>query len=134
MDEQTIAQQLKQNIPTIQEPTAPTPTVSAPVGQAEVGMPLELDEMTVFKIHDFFSEAYKPTDEKNIERAKYIYNKIAEIAETTDYGMIIERMREFERIIGTTNSDQRMYKLYRWLKLDSMRRSIESQQNALRGY
>jgi len=135
MDETEIANKLKQNLPPAHEPTAPVQTTPQPVGQAESAMPLEtVDEMTVYKIHEFFGEKYRSTDEAINQQAKYIYEKVSEISGETEYNFIIEKVRELERIIGTANSERRMYKLYQWLKLDSMRRSVEAQQNALRAY
>jgi len=135
MNEEQIANTLKQNLPPAYEPTAPIQTTPPPVGQAESAMPIEgVDEMTLYKIHEFFGEKYRNTDETTNQQAKYIYEKISELSGETDYNFIVEKMRELERIIGTVNSDRRMYKLYQWLKLDSMRRSVEAQQNALRAY
>lgn len=135
MDEQQIVNSLKQNLPPAYEPTAPVQATLQPVGQAEKAMPVEtVDEMTIYKIHEFFGEKYRNTDETTNQQAKYIYEKVSEISGETDYNFIIEKVRELERIIGTANSDRRMYKLYQWLKLDSMRRSVEAQQNALRAY
>ncbi len=134
MEEQQIANQLKQNLPqpTEAQPIAPKPQLG--VGQAEQAMPLELDEMTVYKLHEFFGERYDSTDEKSKEQVTYVYEKIGEIIGEQDYGLIIEKARDLELLIGVAHDENRMYKLYKWLKLDSMRRSVEAQQNALRSY
>lgn len=135
MDEEQIANKLKQNLPQPQEPTAPVQATPQPVGQAEQAMPVEeVDEMTVYKMHEFFGEKYRSTDEVKVQQAKYVYQKVAEISGETEYAFIIQKTRELERIIGTANSENRLYKMFQWLKLDSMRRNIEAQQEAMRNY
>jgi len=133
--EQQIVNKLKQSTPqesdTVAEPIA---VETSPVGQAEASPTLELNELTVFKLHDFFGESYRSTDESKVQQAKYIYEKVAQISGEIDYGMIVGKMRDLERIAGLANSQNRMYKLYQWLKLDSIRRSTESQMSALREY
>lgn len=134
-NEEAIANRLKQNLP--QEPQStpePKPVETLPVGQADVAPSLELDELTVFKLHDMFGEDYRATDETRVQQAKYIYAKVSELTGENDYGLIVGKIRELERIAGFANSERRMFKLYQWLKLDSIRRSAESQMNSLREY
>lgn len=131
MNEQEIAAKLQQNLPQPVEPSEPIAQPKMGVGQAEQAMETGLDEMTVYKLHEFFGERYDSNDENSKVHAEYIYEKLGQILGESDYGLIVAKARELERLIGTTNGDRRMYKLYRWLKLDSIRRSTEAQMSAL---
>lgn len=134
MNEDEITRQLRQNI------TAPpdnvlTATVQAPVdatnGQATTESEYPLDEMTQYKLHDYFGEYYKDSNEVKRQQAQYIYDEVAKTLEDKQYGFVVAKIRDMERVIGTTNSENRLYKLYQWMKLDKMRRNVEAEQGAL---
>lgn len=132
MDEQQIQDRLRQNIPQPNDPQTPTEeTIDSSVGQAIVGAEYHLDDMTQYKLHDFFGVRYKPSDEITKQQAEYIFKSISESIGETDYSLVVSRARDIERMIGTQNRSDRMYRLYQWLKLDSMRRNIDRQMGAL---
>lgn len=132
MNEDTIVENLKANIPQPDEFTpavkvAPEPTQ----GQATTAVDYHLDEIAQYKLHDFFGQKYRPTDEISRQQVEYIYTKVSDMVDEPEYSLVVSKIRDLERIIGTSNSSQRVYKLYQWLKLDNMRRNIEREQGAL---
>lgn len=134
MDENDIAAKLKQNLP---EPyktdTAPIAPIDTGTGQATTATEIGLDELTQYKLHDYFGEEYKQSDEVKRQQAQYIYDKVAEMVPTPEYGFVVAKIRDLEQILGTFNSDERLYKLYQWLKLENVRKGVEAEQGALRG-
>ena len=134
MTEAEIAQQLRDSITTPPE-TITTTTVENPAinGQATTAIDYKLDELVQYKLHDYFGEEYKPNNEESKQRLEYIYETVSKSLEDPQYGFVVAKIRELERIIGTTHSDNRLYRLYQWLKLDNTRRNIEAEQEALRG-
>ena len=130
MDEKTIVENLRANIPQRAEftPAAPTPINT---DQDHSSVDTQLDDITQYKLHDFFGEKYRPADEISRQQVEYIYEHVAKMLDEPEYSLVVAKIRDLERIIGTTNSSQRVYKLYQWLKLDSMRRNIEREQGAL---
>lgn len=133
MDETQIVERLKQNQPQPEEftPAPPVPPTPAETGVAKVADHIDLDEITLYKLHDYFGQRYKDTDEVSKQQAHYIFNAVAERIGNTEYSMVLSHVRDLERIIGTAHRDNRMYRLYEWLKLDGMRSSIEKQMQAV---
>lgn len=132
--EAQIADRLKQNLPKDYETDlAPTSEPDATTGQATDAAPYELDEITQYKLHDFFGEQYRDTNEENRQRVQYIYEKVADMVANTDYGFVISKIRDLEQVLGTYNSEDRLYRLYQWLKLENVRKKIDAEQGALRG-
>jgi hypothetical protein len=130
MDEQTIVENLKANLPQPQESTPPAPEQpNTDQDHSSVGM--KLDDITQYKLHDFFGAKYKPSDEISNQQVSYIYEHVAEMLENPEYSYVVAKIRDLERILGTSNSSQRVFKLYQWLKLDNMRKNIEREQGAL---
>lgn len=134
MNEDQISNNLKANIPTAEEFTpAPVAPVDTTYGQATTSPNFELDEITQYKLQDYFNVRYRQTDETNRQQIKYIYERAYEMVDVKEYGYVVEKIRELERLIGTSNSERRVYKLYQWLKLDHVRRNIEAQMGAISG-
>lgn len=130
--EAQIVEKLKQNVTpqatTVLAPIAPPSTDN---GQAVVASKYPLDEMVQYKLHDYFGEQYKPNDEEARQRLEYIYTQVSELVGEQDYGIVLAKIRNLEDIIGTNYSDNRIYKVYQWLKLDKARRSIDAEMGAL---
>lgn len=133
IDEAAIAASLRDNIPSAPpaEPIITQESVDTTQGQATTAVDYELDELIQYKLTDYFGEKYKPNDEVGKQQATYIYKAIAELIGDNDYGFVIAKIRDLERVIGTSNLPDRRYRLYQWLKLDGMRRSIDAQMGAL---
>lgn len=132
MSEDEIQQQLKQNIPQSEEfVPAPAPPVDSSNGQARTADSFELDEITQYKLHDLFGEQYRPNDEVTRQQLDYIYQEVSAMLPETDYGFIAAKIIDLQRMIGITNSDNRIYRLYQWLRLNNVRRNVDAEMGAL---
>jgi hypothetical protein len=132
MDENAIAQQVSQNIPAIETVVAAPPDVPDRPDGVTV-LPAELDELTMFKFHDYFGERWSSTNEDNKERIQFIFDKLSEQIGERDYLKVMSRVSEIEQLIGTSHSDNRIYKLYQWLGLDNIRRNTEKAMRLING-
>lgn len=132
MQEQEIVDQLKQNLPEPYKTDLPAvEPADTTQGQATIAPAYELDELTQYKLHDYFGETYKPSNEESKQRVAYIYEHVADMLEDKNYGFVVAKIREIERVIGITNDERRVYKLYQWLKLEGLRRNIDVEMGAL---
>lgn len=126
MEEGQIAEQLKQNVslpePVVQPPSAP----EAPPPRTDDTQPAELDELTIFKMHDYFGEQYKGSNTDNKARLEFIFNNVAQQVGTRDYLAVLSRVNELERMIGTAHSENRIMRLHQWIGLDRIRRNTET--------
>jgi hypothetical protein len=127
MDEALISEQLKANIP--RESTVVAPVASAPTQDISEGIstPNAVDEITMYKLLDLMGVDMKEADTQSKSQAEYIYMKIAEIIGSTDYMVIANKIREYERILGIQYAQDKLFRLYKWIKLDGMRKSIEQE-------
>lgn len=134
MDESSIAEKLRGNLPQpYKTDLAPVAEVGAINGQATTATDYQLDEITQYKLHDYFGDPYKANDEVSRQQIMYIYEQVADMLPEKEYGFVVAKIRELERIIGTANSEDRRYKLYQWLKLNNVRRNIDAEMSALNG-
>ena len=133
MDEQLLQEKLKQNIPTADEFTPAIQPVQTefPNGSDVANDVESMTEMMQYKLSDFFGETYRPNDEIKKQQMKYIYEKVLGMVESPEYGFIVEKLNVIVRILGLTNSEQKVYKVYQWLKLDSMKKNIDKQMEAI---
>lgn len=133
MNEEEIAAALRSNIPSEYpyEPQIIEETIDTTNGQATTAIDFRFDELIRYKMNDYFGDRYKPNDEVAKQQSEYIYKAVSELIGDTDYGFVIAKIRDLERIIGTAHTENRRYRLYQWLKLDHMRRSIDAQMGAL---
>ena len=133
MDEQALAAELAQNVvrPTEQPPEQIVTPTQEPDSLARTAELIDLDELTQYKLHDFFGEPYRANDEVKRQQMQYIYGCVSKMIGTQEYGFVVAKMREMERIIGIVHSDNKIYKMYQWLKLDNMRRNIDAQMSAI---
>lgn len=129
MDEQQIVDGLKENIPVAYE--SPVAKLTNPVSELSYASDFPLDELVQYKLHDYFGEQYRPNNEENKQRLSFIYDEVSKMVDERDYGFVIAKIRDLERIIGITTTDNRMYRLYQWLKLDKTRRSVEAEMGAI---
>ena len=130
MDETHIAAQQAQNIP---QPTEPTPiAISEPELTGFGTAAIELDEMTQYKLHDIFEAKYDANDQESRQQLQYIYESVSDMVDTKDYSFVAAKMREIMRIAGISHSDNKLYKLYQWLKLSNVSRRTSAEMEALR--
>jgi hypothetical protein len=132
MDEKQIAEQLKQRITPpadtiIVKPDPPDTTY----GQATTNPDYQLDEMTQYKLQDYFGEVYKDSDTAKRQQAQFVYDEISSLVGSKEYGFIIAKLRDLERVIGVAGTNNRLYRTYQWLKLDKTRRNIEAEMGAV---
>lgn len=132
MTEAEIAAQLKQKVAPAEEFTpAPKAPQDTSYGQATEAQGFELDEITQYKLHDLFGERYKPTDEVNRQRLSYIYEEVSKMVERPEYGYVAAKINDLQRMIGINQSDNRLYRLYQWLKLNNVRRNLDEEMASL---
>lgn len=134
MNEEQIASNLKQSIQIAEEFSAPEPRdkpVDTNTGQATISPDYPLDEMVQYKLHDYFGQTYRPHDEVSKQQVAYIYQDVAKMINNNEYGFVIAKIRDLEQIIGSFNSETRIYKLYQWLKLNNIRKNIDMEMGAL---
>lgn len=130
MDETHIAAQQAQNIP---QPTEPTPiAISEPELTGFGTAAIELDEMTQYKLHDIFEAKYDANDQESRQQLQYIYESVSDMVDTKDYSFVAAKMREIMRIAGISHSDNKLYKLYQWLKLSNVSKRTSAEMEALR--
>ena len=130
MNENEIADSLKQNTPKPYETDiAPTTPQEPSVGVTLP--PAELDELTQYKLHDYFGQEYKTYDDESKQRIQFIYETVSKMVQNDDFGIVLTKIRDLETIIGTAHDERRAYKLYQWLRLETMRRSIDTEMGAL---
>jgi hypothetical protein len=132
MDETSIANQVSQNIPAV-EPVAIAPADVLVQPDGITIIPADLDELTMFKFHDYFGENWSSSNEDNKERIQYIFDKLSEQIGERDYLKVMSRVSEIEQLMGTSHSDNRIYKLYQWLGFDSIRRNSETAMRLING-
>jgi hypothetical protein len=132
MDEEAIAARLRENIPKPSEAVKPPAVISAQPGtSADYSGDFQLDETTLYKLHEFLGEKYSPYNKDQIKYANYIYAELSHYTHSKEYADIIGSAAQIMRQMGISMSDRRMYKLYQWLKLDSVRRRVELEMGAI---
>jgi hypothetical protein len=133
MDEAEIQAALRQNIATDPEISAP-PIVTMPEppsSAANTAVHIDLDEITQYKLHDFFGEPYKANDEIKRQQISYIYENVSKMVDSPEYGFVVAKLRDLERIIGISQSEDKIYKMYSWLKLNNIRKNVDLQMGAI---
>lgn len=134
MDEDQIVNSLKQNLPKPYETDlAPPPETDTTTGQATIAPEFELDELTLYKLHDFFGLPYKEHDEMTNQQARYVYNEVSKMVGTTEYSVVMAKIIDLEGILGIRQTENRMVRLHQWLRLDNIRKSTENEMHNLRG-
>lgn len=130
MNEQVIAEQQAQNIP---QPTEHVPAaISVPELTGFGNAAIELDEMTQYKLHDVFGAKYDPNDQETRQRLQFIYKTVSDMVDSTDYPIVASKARELMRIAGVAHSEQKLYKLYEWLRLSNVMRNTGREMELLR--
>lgn len=133
MDEAQIAENLKANIPKEEAPKlSQVETIRQDISEG-VSTPDNLDDMTAYRITTMLGEEYSPSDGTAKSQAEYIYTKIGDMIGSTDYYEITSKIREVLRIAGLQYTDNKLYKLYQWIKLENMRRNIDVEMENLNG-
>lgn len=130
MNEDEIVAKLKENIKT-DEPQVVVSDDQKPSNTAMDAVRIDFDEVTLYKLHEFFGEQFSPMNSVSNKRLGYIFEIIAQDIGTSDYGSVLSKIREIEQQIGTSHESNRLYRLYQWLKLDGVRRKVNEEMGAL---
>lgn len=132
MNEEAIATRLRENLPSQPEEETTKVDEKKPEATADTLLSTKLDDLTQIKIHGYFGQEYRISDEESKQRISYIFETVAKDIGTIEYSKVISRIHEIEQSVGTTRSDNRLYKLYEWMKLDNTRRRASMEMDALR--
>lgn len=127
--EHQIAERLKQSIP---KPQIESSTPAEPVIQEEAATPAlpgTSAELATFKLLGYFGlpqEAY--SDRSSIEKLSAIHNLAGNLAESTDVVDVMTYIKRLEGQLGLTyRTDDRLESVYRWLKLNKEKQTIEKE-------
>ena len=134
MNETEIAQRLQASIPADSVYTPPpvsNPEEPISPNEARDQSAYELDEVVQYKLHDLFGAQYNAKDETTRQQLSYIYEQIANMLPEKEYGFIAAKINEMQRIIGIAHSDDRIYRMYQWLRLNNVRRNLDAEMSSL---
>lgn len=126
MNEETIAAHLAYNIPKADN-FDPQPILPKPISTDEPSgvSGEELGDLVLYKLHDYFGKNYSETNGDDNSRAEYVYRQVGKLIGSEDWVEIITKIHEFEKIAGTKHYNNRLNALYKWLRLDEIRRTTE---------
>lgn len=133
MDEDAIVANLRENVPPPAE-TQPAPPASLPTDEPSgVTGGMVLDDIMQYKLHEYFGQQYKFVDEQAKQRVEFIYKTVAERIGVSDYSLIVSQIRNIEQMLGIAHADNRLYRMYEWLRLDNTRRKVDMEMAAVAG-
>ena len=128
MDEQAIAEKQKANIPT-QDP-APQPTEQPELvntDQQTMQTDAPLEPLAGYKLADVLRIQYEPNDTEQAERLEYIYKEAAQLSGSAEYIDVAKHIRSLVEMLGAQSSQDPLYTVYQWMKLDSTRKKVEQE-------
>lgn len=134
MDEQTIVEQVKQNLPVKEAPTTapPLPDPADPDGLHN-NLPLEnmLLEQQLFDHFNVGRGARQSTEVK--EQVKTIMEWAKDNANGAEVTDFLNTILHQENMMGIQLKEDKMFKLYKFVKLNQQRQVVEAQMKALYG-
>jgi len=131
--EEQVAASLRETVPS---PAAPDPKPETPPPDgtpASATSGVQLDDVMHYKLFEYFGQQYRTTDEQGKQRIAFIYNTIAQQIGTTDYSFVVAQIHNLEQMLGTSHAENRLYRVYEWIRLDGMRRNISTEMDAVVG-
>lgn len=57
--------------------------------------------------------------------------EVSKMVERPEYGYVAAKINDLQRMIGINQSDNRLYRLYQWLKLNNVRRNLDEEMASL---
>jgi len=133
MSEDQVVASLRENVPSPVEPET-KPELPPPEGTpASATAGVQLDDMMHYKLFEYFGQQYRTTDEQGKERIAFIYNAVAQQIGTNDYSFVVAQLHNLESMLGTSHAENRLYRVYEWIRLDGMRRKISVEMDAVAG-
>lgn len=116
MDEQTIVEQLKQNIPDAPIEVGFTP----PAVSTDEQSAMVLDTTTELALLKLGTElGLEHPDATTTGRLKYIYDQATALAATQSYESVAAVLNDFMLRLGIRHEPDRFMRLYLWIKLNS---------------
>lgn len=132
MIEDEIASKLRANVP--QEVEAPRVVIPTPTGvQDHSSVDTGIDDLTNFKLHELLGEEYRSSSSETKQQMNYIYEQISKGLESPDYINVAKQIRELLQVAGLAHTDNKVYKLYQWLRLKSVASNAFTEMDLLRG-
>jgi len=120
--EDKIVAQLRENIPKPQEPVAPEAPKPAVDEQSSMVQDA-VSELTLLKLGTELGVVYPDT--RTTEQLKFIHEQMVSVSSDTSYESILETVRDYLTRLGLRFNEERLGKLYLWLKLNQERMAIE---------
>jgi len=127
VDEKDIAARLQGNIPKPAEPTAPEPPKPATDEQSSM-VQNAVSELTLLKLGTELGVVYHDT--RATEQLKFIHEQMVGVSADTSYESILETVKDYLTRLGLRFNEERLGKLYMWLKLNQERMAIEREMAA----
>ena len=127
MDEAAIAAQLMQGVPGENPSVDDRPIIPETPRETDgtIIPPTQLDDLTIWKLHDFFGEQYQSSNIQSKTKLQFIYDNVAQQIGTRDYLSVVSRIAEIERMVGSAHSGNRIARIYQWVGLDNVRKNAE---------
>lgn len=115
MDEQQIAASLRENIPRPEEPIAP-PAPQPAVDEQSSMVSDAVNELALLKLSNELG-VVRPDTTAN-ERLKFIHEQLVAVSPDTSYEGILSTLKDYLTRLGLNFHEDRMMRLYLWLKLN----------------
>lgn len=126
MDEAQIAASLQARLSkpeAVKEPVAEA--INTDISTIQVDMPLE--PMLGYKLADVFRVNFEPKDNVMTERMKFVYDEVSKTIGSTEYMDVAQYIRSLVEMLGAQSTQDTLYTVYQWMKLDSNRKKIEEE-------
>lgn len=134
MDENQIAQQVQKNLPQVEAPSSdPAPVVAEDTEPLHNNLPLE-NMVLEQKLFDYFNvNRGSRNSVETKQQLQSIINWAKENTTSTEMTDLINTIMHQERMMGIQLKDDRLFRLYRFAKLNQQRLMLEDQMKALYG-
>lgn len=127
MDEQAIAERLKQNIPK-PEPDSTTPRVDD-ANPKDRGYTADVGDVPeMYKMYDFFGVETNYRTSENERKIAEVFRWAADKAQSTDYLEVAKVITQYEQSMGGSTIGSRLERMYRYIKLDAQINRLKAEQ------
>jgi hypothetical protein len=117
MSEDQIAAQLKQNIPAPPDPTLPSP-IPISTDEQSSNISDQLEDFMLFKVANLLEARYLPQDLEQNNKLKFIYSQASELSGSNELEVITATIKDLLVREGISHAEDRLRKLYLWMKLN----------------
>lgn len=130
MNEQQIADKLKQNLPKTQ-PDSTTDRVDD-ANPGDQGYDGDLgDAMDMYKMYDFFDVPPQFRGAENEQKIQFIYRWAAGQTQSTEYLRVAKFILDIEQSMGPSNIGSRMERIYQYIKMEDQMGRLREEQSML---